>query len=141
MPAETPALQLYQAEWCPFSHRVRMRLTELGVDVVLRQVAADRGRRMAMADETGGAVGVVDRIKSITGRIDLVHLNSSRDEFDSARDRHANFADGTVSGADEIIAWLDARYDERDDVEHHRAKRRHDWPLWQELHAPGGPLA
>jgi deoxyribonuclease IV len=41
-------------------------------------------------------VGVVDRIKSITGRIDLVHLNSSRDEFDSARDRHANFADGTI---------------------------------------------
>jgi len=26
MPAEIPALQLYQAEWCPFSHRVRMRL-------------------------------------------------------------------------------------------------------------------
>jgi deoxyribonuclease-4 len=41
-------------------------------------------------------VGVVDRIKAITGRIDLVHLNSSRDEFDSARDRHANFADGTI---------------------------------------------
>ena len=41
-------------------------------------------------------VGVVDRIKAITGRIDLVHLNSSRDEFNSARDRHANFADGTI---------------------------------------------
>ena len=113
MPAETPALQLYQAEWCPFSHRVRMRLTELGVDVVLRQVAADRGRRMAMADETGGAVGIPTLVTP----------------------------DGAVSGADEIIAWLDARYDERDDVEHHRAKRRHDWPLWLELHGPGGPLA
>lgn len=41
-------------------------------------------------------VGVVDRIKSITGRIDLVHLNNSRDEFNSARDRHANIADGTI---------------------------------------------
>jgi deoxyribonuclease IV len=41
-------------------------------------------------------VGIVDRIKAITGRIDLVHLNSSRDEFDSARDRHANFSDGTI---------------------------------------------
>jgi glutathione S-transferase len=29
---------LYQAEWCPFSSAVRELLTELGVDVVLRQV-------------------------------------------------------------------------------------------------------
>ncbi len=41
-------------------------------------------------------IGVVDRIKAITGRIDLVHLNSSRDEFNSGADRHANFADGTI---------------------------------------------
>jgi deoxyribonuclease IV len=41
-------------------------------------------------------VGVVDRAKSITGRIDLVHLNNSRDEFNSARDRHAGVADGTI---------------------------------------------
>ena len=40
--------------------------------------------------------GVVDRAKAITGRIDLVHLNNSRDEFNSARDRHANIADGTI---------------------------------------------
>jgi deoxyribonuclease-4 len=39
---------------------------------------------------------VVDRVKAITGRIDLVHLNNSRDEFDSARDRHANIGDGTI---------------------------------------------
>ena len=37
-------------------------------------------------------VGIVDRVKAITGRIDLVHLNNSRDEFGSARDRHANIA-------------------------------------------------
>ncbi|MEU4801555.1 deoxyribonuclease IV [Actinosynnema sp. NPDC023587] len=41
-------------------------------------------------------VGVVDRVRAITGRIDLVHLNSSRDEFGSARDRHANIASGTI---------------------------------------------
>jgi uncharacterized protein len=33
-----PALTLYQAEWCPFSSAVREVLTELGLDVVLRQV-------------------------------------------------------------------------------------------------------
>lgn len=41
-------------------------------------------------------VGLVERVKGITGRIDLVHLNNSRDEFDSGRDRHANLADGEI---------------------------------------------
>lgn len=52
-------------------------------------------------------VGVVDRIKAITGRIDLVHLNNSRDEFGSARDRHANLADGTID-ADVLVAVAEA---------------------------------
>lgn len=38
----------------------------------------------------------VDRVKAITGRIDLVHCNNSRDEFGSGADRHANFDDGTI---------------------------------------------
>jgi deoxyribonuclease-4 len=42
---------------------------------------------------------VVDRIKAITGRIDLVHCNNSRDEFGSGRDRHANIASGTIDPA------------------------------------------
>jgi deoxyribonuclease-4 len=41
-------------------------------------------------------VDVVERVRAVTGRIDLVHLNSSRDAFDSGRDRHANLADGTI---------------------------------------------
>ncbi|MEE6272652.1 deoxyribonuclease IV [Georgenia sp. MJ206] len=39
---------------------------------------------------------VVDDVRAITGRIDLVHTNSSRDEAGSNRDRHANFATGTI---------------------------------------------
>ena len=46
---------------------------------------------------------VVDRAKAITGRIDLVHLNNSRDEFNSARDRHANIAAGTID-PDQLVA-------------------------------------
>ena len=38
----------------------------------------------------------VDRIKTITGRIDLVHLNDSRDGFGSGADRHANVGQGTI---------------------------------------------
>ena len=41
----------------------------------------------------------VDRIKAITGRIDLVHCNNSRDEFGSGRDRHANIGTGTIDPA------------------------------------------
>ena len=52
-------------------------------------------------------VGVVDRVKSITGRVDLVHANSSRDGFDSGRDRHDNFASGTID-ADLIVAVVRA---------------------------------
>jgi deoxyribonuclease-4 len=39
---------------------------------------------------------VVDQVKAITGRIDLVHCNNSRDEFGSGADRHANFESGTI---------------------------------------------
>ncbi|GAA4748245.1 deoxyribonuclease IV [Nocardioides endophyticus] len=39
---------------------------------------------------------VVDDVLEITGRIDLVHCNDSRDEFDSGADRHANLGAGKV---------------------------------------------
>lgn len=38
--------------------------------------------------------GLVDKVRSITGRIDLVHCNDSRDPFDSGADRHANLGEG-----------------------------------------------
>ncbi len=47
-------------------------------------------------------VDVVDRVKAITGRIDLVHANNSKDAYGSGRDRHENFASGTIDP--ELIA-------------------------------------
>ncbi len=41
---------------------------------------------------------VVDRVLAITGRIDLVHANDSRDDFDSGADRHTNFGSGRIDG-------------------------------------------
>jgi deoxyribonuclease-4 len=38
----------------------------------------------------------VDKVRGITGRIDLVHANDSRDTFDSGADRHANFGVGKL---------------------------------------------
>jgi len=43
--------------------------------------------------------GIVERVRAITGRIDLVHANNSRDTFDSGADRHANFDAGTIDAA------------------------------------------
>jgi len=38
----------------------------------------------------------VDKVRGITGRIDLVHANDSRDTFDSGADRHDNFGVGKL---------------------------------------------
>lgn len=46
--------------------------------------------------------GLVERIREVTGRIDLVHCNDSRDPFDSRRDRHANLGEGMIPPADLI---------------------------------------
>ena len=41
-------------------------------------------------------IDAVDRIKAITGRIDLVHCNDSKDAAGSGADRHANIGTGTI---------------------------------------------
>lgn len=41
-------------------------------------------------------IDAVDRIKAITGRIDLVHCNDSKDQPGSGRDRHANLGSGQI---------------------------------------------
>jgi deoxyribonuclease IV len=50
---------------------------------------------------------IVDRVKAITGRIDLIHANNSRDPFDSGRDRHDNLVQGTID-PDLIVAVVRA---------------------------------
>jgi glutathione S-transferase len=78
-------IQLFQAEWCPFSHQVRQRLTELMVPFVAHQVEPAPHERDAMEAATGER------------SIPVVVLD-----------------DGTVlSGdADEILDQLDRLYDE-----------------------------
>lgn len=54
--------------------------------------------------------GLVERIMAITGRIDLVHGNDSRDAFDSGADRHANLGKGQCdpAGLAEVFATAGA---------------------------------
>ena len=47
--------------------------------------------------------GLVDRVRGITGRLDLVHCNDSRDAAGSGRDRHTNLGSGEI-GADRLAA-------------------------------------
>ncbi|GAA4391530.1 deoxyribonuclease IV [Ornithinibacter aureus] len=69
--------------------------------------AASGGDRVGFCLDTchahagGNDLGeVVERVLAITGRIDLVHANDSRDTFDSGADRHTNFGSGLIDGAE-----------------------------------------
>jgi glutathione S-transferase len=46
-------LELFQAEWCPSSARVRQHLTELSLDYVSRQVPVEREARTALRERVG----------------------------------------------------------------------------------------
>jgi deoxyribonuclease IV len=52
-------------------------------------------------------VDAVERIKAITGRIDLVHCNDSKDPSGSGRDRHANLGSGEID-VDLLVAVVEA---------------------------------
>jgi deoxyribonuclease-4 len=52
-------------------------------------------------------IDAVDRMKAITGRIDLVHCNDSKDAAGSGRDRHANLGAGEID-VDLLVAVVKA---------------------------------
>jgi len=52
-------------------------------------------------------VDAVEQIRAITGRIDLVHANDSRDSFGSGADRHTSFGNGRIP-PDELAAVVRA---------------------------------
>ena len=51
---------------------------------------------------------VVEDVVKITGKVDLVHCNDSRDEFDSGADRHANLGQGHIAPEDIAAIVRDA---------------------------------
>ncbi|HZD38232.1 MAG TPA: deoxyribonuclease IV [Actinomycetes bacterium] len=54
-----------------------------------------------------GLEGIVERVKAITGRVDLVHANDSKDAAGSGRDRHENLGRGRI-GLEAIAAVVAA---------------------------------
>lgn len=98
-------MELWQAEWCPHSHKVRQRLTELGVEVTLRQVDADKDDR--------------DRLERATDGREIPALVTDEGEV--------------LRGEEEILPWLDERFEERADATRHRAKARAEVPEFEEV--------
>jgi deoxyribonuclease-4 len=49
--------------------------------------------------------GVVGKLLAVTGRLDLVHLNDSKDAFESGRDRHENLGAGQID-LDVLVATV-----------------------------------
>ena len=91
--AAASALELWQTEWCPASHRVRQRLTELGLSYTTRQVPVQREDRAELRRAAG-----TDEIPVLV-------------------------ADRTpVCGEEAIIAYLDASYIEPPGAASQRAK-------------------
>jgi glutaredoxin len=48
-------IKLYQAEWCPFSHRIHANLTELGVEYEAVNVSASAEKRTELKEITGNS--------------------------------------------------------------------------------------
>lgn len=49
----SPTLELWQTEWCPASHCVRQRMTELGLTYTVHQVPVQRDQRTDLEAATG----------------------------------------------------------------------------------------
>jgi glutathione S-transferase len=103
--AKNQVMELYQAEWCPHSHKVRQRLTELGIGVTLRQVPADPDER--------------DELKRVAGTDEIPVLVGT-----DGRPR---------AGEDDILDYLDEEFDERPDADQHREKAREEVPTFDEI--------
>jgi glutathione S-transferase len=97
-------MELYQAEWCSHSHKVRQRLTELGLDFTARQVAADPDDREEMKRRIG------------TDEIPVLLPDGGE----------------PVCGEDDILEYLDG-FEEREDADAHREKAKEEVPTFAEV--------
>ena len=87
------SIELWQTEWCPASHRVRQRLTELGIAYLARQVPVAREDRIELEHSTGArSIPVL-----VIGR-------------------------ESIDGEEAILAYLDTQYKETDSARAHREK-------------------
>ena len=89
-------LELFQAEWCPYSHSVRQRLTELGLTYVIHQVEPEQDER--------------EELEAVSGTREIPVLVPESGE--------------PVSGTEAILDYLDDRFTEPPAAEGHREQAR-----------------
>jgi glutathione S-transferase len=93
-------LELWQAEWCPHSHKVRQRLTELGLDFVAHQVPAEKDDR---PDEMEIPRLLTEQREVLSGEEQiLLWLDKHFDERDDAS-RHRAKARAEVKDFAELV--------------------------------------
>lgn len=94
-------MRLYQAEWCPFSHRVRAKLTELGIDYEIVNVSAS-GKRRAELEEVAGTKAIpvlVDGDRIITDSDEAIsYLEHSYETDPEELELHRRELSPTVYG-------------------------------------------
>ena len=66
-------LSLYQTDWCPFCVRVRSAMSQLGVEVELRDIGEEREHLRALVDATGREMVPCLRIDSESGDAEWMH--------------------------------------------------------------------
>ena len=91
----SPHLELWQTEWCPASHRVRQRLTELGLTYTAHQVPAERDDRTQLEQATGAQtipILVADDQVIVGEHAILAHLEDRFDEPPGAEEQRAKAA-------------------------------------------------
>jgi uncharacterized Ntn-hydrolase superfamily protein len=96
---------LYQAEWCPHSHLVRQRLTELALDFQARQVPADPDDR--------------SELQLVAGTSEIPVLVPAPGK-------------APICGEQEILSYLD-RFEAGPHADEHRAKAREEVPGFAEV--------
>ena len=83
-------LELFQTEWCLASRRVRQRLTELGLDYVVRQVPVEREARALLRETMDTDVVPALRLENgsaIVGEEHILAYLGERGQWDSCAHR------------------------------------------------------
>lgn len=104
-------IELYQAEWCPYSSYVRQRLTERGADLIARQVLLPKSARTVMKEATGA-----DSIPALVA------------------------GDQVIAEFEDILQFVDKHHPPKDDSDQHAAlgrNQREKAAIWQRFQQYG----
>lgn len=113
-PRNVPAIELYQRENCPFSHRVRSRLSDLGLDFIAHTVA-DNDLKHQQLVQAGGKDQIPFMVDHSTGTklyessailAYLDHQYGGEKATQGAFQKLARSVSERIEGRADQIAWV-----------------------------------